>query len=120
MPGPAPRVRDDLVRLLACLLLSGCGERSRPEFTVAPPIDGGSAGDATPTPIDPLRPRVGVLTGEVEGRLASGSVRSFLGIPYAEPPIGELRFRPPEPHEGWSAPRDAGQFGRRCPQLPPA
>ncbi|KAI6197502.1 Carboxylic ester hydrolase [Aphelenchoides besseyi] len=42
------------------------------------------------------------------------SVSSFLGIPYAKPPINELRFKKPQPSTGWSGIRDASQFGHRC------
>ena len=41
----------------------------------------------------------------------------FLGIPYAAPPVGNLRWRPPQAVEHWHAPRDATQFGSSCPQV---
>lgn len=40
---------------------------------------------------------------------------AFKGIPYAEPPIGELRFKAPKPHGGWSGIRDAYRHGHHCP-----
>ncbi len=54
--------------------------------------------------------------GPVRG-LAVGSVDEFLGIPYAAPPVGALRWQPPQPAAGWSGARDATQFGSHCPQL---
>jgi para-nitrobenzyl esterase len=42
----------------------------------------------------------------------------FLGIPYAEPPVGALRWRPPEPRARWRGVLDATHFGKHCPQLP--
>ena len=39
-------------------------------------------------------------------------VYTFLGIPYAQPPVGELRFRPPQPAQLWSGCRDATKYGR--------
>jgi para-nitrobenzyl esterase len=53
--------------------------------------------------------------GAVRG-LAVGSVDEFLGIPYAAPPVGALRWQPPQPAAGWSGVRDATQFGPHCPQ----
>ncbi len=48
---------------------------------------------------------------------ADGS-RSFLAIPYVKPPVGELRWRPPERDLScWSGVRDATQWGNKCPQL---
>lgn len=39
---------------------------------------------------------------------------SFKGIPYAEPPVGDLRFRSPIPHKGWKGVRDASEHGSFC------
>ncbi|XP_015782260.1 carboxylesterase 4A isoform X2 [Tetranychus urticae] len=41
----------------------------------------------------------------------------FLGIPYAKPPIGPLRFKQPVPHPGWSGLADAWTYKASCPQL---
>jgi para-nitrobenzyl esterase len=61
--------------------------------------------------------------GAVRGTTA-GTVAEFLGIPYAAPPTGNLRWRPPAPPAGWLGVRDATQFAPSCPQpaspfLPP-
>src|SRR5437870_5047550 len=53
--------------------------------------------------------------GPVQGT-ATSSLRQFLGIPYAAAPVGDRRWRPPEPHAPWLAPLDASHFGRHCPQ----
>ncbi len=53
--------------------------------------------------------------GSVRGTLA-GNVRVFLGIPFAAPPVGPLRFSPPKPAAPWSGVRDALQAGAECPQ----
>jgi carboxylesterase type B len=45
---------------------------------------------------------------------------TFLGISYAEPPVGDLRWRPPSPHAHWQGVVDASHFGPHCPQLPSA
>ncbi len=51
--------------------------------------------------------------GAVEGR-ASGPVEAFLGLPYAAPPVGELRWRAPRPVAAWQGRRDATRFGPAC------
>lgn len=53
--------------------------------------------------------------GAVMGRQAA--VRTFLGIPYAAPPVGSRRWQAPQPAPTWTAPRDAGSFGSVCPQV---
>ena len=53
--------------------------------------------------------------GKVQGkRSADGKIRDFLGIPYAAPPVGPLRWKPPQPAEKWSGTRDVANFGHRC------
>ena len=47
-----------------------------------------------------------------------GAVDRFLGIPYAEPPVGELRWRPPVDKAPWSGVLVADSFGPSCPQDP--
>ena len=47
-----------------------------------------------------------------------GEVRIFRGIPYAAPPIGDLRWRPPQSAISWSETRPAFDFGFDCPQVP--
>jgi para-nitrobenzyl esterase len=58
---------------------------------------------------------VRVSGGAVQGRLVD-QVREFSGIPYAAPPVGALRWRPPRPAPSWSGVRDATRPGSRCPQ----
>jgi len=53
--------------------------------------------------------------GAVRG-LAAGAVNEFLGIPYAAPPVGALRWQPPQPAASWTGVREATQFAPHCPQ----
>ena len=54
--------------------------------------------------------------GLVRGAVA-GNVRSFLGIPYAAPPVGNRRWQPPAAMSTWAGPRDATRPGTVCPQF---
>ncbi|MGB6578836.1 MAG: carboxylesterase family protein [Streptosporangiaceae bacterium] len=63
----------------------------------------------------PGSPVVGTANGAVRGT-SNGSVNEFLGIPYAAPPVGALRWQPPQPAANWSGVRDATQFAPHCPQ----
>ncbi|MFF0473754.1 carboxylesterase/lipase family protein [Streptomyces sp. NPDC004284] len=63
-------------------------------------------------------PLVTTLRGPVRGeRRADGSLR-FLGIPYAQPPVGELRFAAPVPPEAWAEPWDATAYGPTAQRRP--
>jgi para-nitrobenzyl esterase len=60
-------------------------------------------------------PILGIEGGAVRGAAISG-IYEFLGLPYAAPPTGNLRWRPPQPPARWAGVRDATQFGPSCPQ----
>lgn len=65
----------------------------------------------------PIPPQVKTQSGWVEGNEAGG-LQVFLGIPYAAPPVGELRWKPPVPAAKWKNARKATHFGARCMQKP--
>jgi para-nitrobenzyl esterase len=63
--------------------------------------------------------RVRVSEGVLEGAVDSGSrVRLFKGIPFAQPPVGDLRWKPPVAPKPWEGVRQAAQFGPRSMQRP--
>jgi carboxylesterase type B len=59
---------------------------------------------------------VHIQSGKVRGSVADGGVNTFKGIPYAAPPFGANRLRPPQPVEAWSGVRDALTYGPKTPQ----
>jgi para-nitrobenzyl esterase len=64
---------------------------------------------------DPIKVEQGQLSG------ASGAkpgVRVYLGIPYAAPPVGSLRWKAPQPAQQWQGVRQATAFGNSCMQVP--
>jgi para-nitrobenzyl esterase len=83
--------------LVATVLVAGASG------AVASPVSGNAS------------PVVRVDGGLVRGADVAG-VDSFLGLPYAAPPTGNLRWRAPRPAAAWSGARDATQFGPSCPQ----
>src|SRR5665811_108207 len=94
-----------LIVILAALALTlpGCGASSESGSRVAAPASQG------PTAA------VRVDGGRVFG-LDDGAVRVFRGIPYAAPPVGGLRWRPPQPVRPWTGVLACLQFGSSCPQ----
>ncbi len=60
-------------------------------------------------------PLVTISGGRIAGEEHSG-VRSFKGIPFAAPPVGDLRWKPPQPVKPWDGVRDCEKFGAICPQ----
>ncbi|WP_019990456.1 carboxylesterase family protein [Rudanella lutea] len=63
-------------------------------------------------------PRVQVANGTLEGVAEPSGVRSFKGVPFAAPPVGNLRWREPQPAQNWSGIRKADKFGPRAMQRP--
>lgn len=61
------------------------------------------------------RPTVQIDTGVLRGAFEH-NMQAFKGIPYAAPPVGDLRWRPPQPAKPWVGTRDASKFGDVCPQ----
>ncbi len=84
-------------------LLVVCSLSAQTPKNKAAPIVAGTA------PV--VRTASGSLRGVIEG-----AVVSFKGIPYAAAPLGEYRWRPPQPFPAWQGVRDASQFGADCAQ----
>ena len=61
-------------------------------------------------------PRVKIANGVLEGVNESGVI-TFKGVPFAAPPVGNLRWREPQPVQNWSGVRKADKFGPRAMQL---
>lgn len=88
-----------LTTIMAATLLAGCG---------------GESGSDDDRP-DQVNTEVSVSQGRVNGTLESDMI-AFKGIPYAKPPVNNLRFAPPEPAEPWTGTLQADEFGNNCPQ----
>ncbi|HET7607070.1 MAG TPA: carboxylesterase family protein, partial [Gammaproteobacteria bacterium] len=58
-----------------------------------------------------------VTGGELQG-VASNGVASFKGVPFAAPPVGDLRWKKPQPAKTWQGVRAANAFGPSCMQDP--
>ena len=75
------------------------------------------------TPAWPVAAEAPAVDVRVEGGVVSGTavddVQAFLGIPYAAPPVGGLRFAPPRPAAPWPGVLEARAFGPACPQTGP-
>lgn len=88
-----------LSAVLGSALLSGCGGSS-------------SGGDDEPVAEAPGPTRT-TQQGDVEG-VEQGNMLAFKGIPYAQPPIGELRYAEPVPAQAWTGTLEATEFGGSC------
>ena len=78
----------------------------------------GSIAAAPPVPAqieDPVQLDSGLISG---GPISSTGIRVFRGIPFAAPPVGDLRWRPPRPVTSWDGVRAADEFGNVCVQPP--
>src|ERR1700746_258984 len=91
--------------------LAGAGVPFGALVTARPAVSAGPRGGRAAA----RRPVTGTANGAVRG-VANGAVDEFLGIPYAAPPVGALRWQPPQPAASWPGVRDATQFAPHCPQ----
>ena len=104
--------------LLAALLLpilASCKEEE--ETSTGAPTATAAAATATQSDliIDPVELDTGYVSGTVVGD-PGNEVKAYRGIPYAAPPVGNLRWKPPQPVAAWSGIREVTVFGNMCPQ----
>ncbi|MFY1693092.1 carboxylesterase/lipase family protein [Plantactinospora sp. WMMB782] len=78
------------------------------------PSAGAAAGPDRPGKDPLVHTTLGPVVGRDDGR--SAGTYSWLGIPYAEPPVGELRWQPPRPHQPWTKVRHTQRYGSGCTQ----
>lgn len=72
---------------------------------------------AQSTTAAPAPPEVHTLQGALRGRFDVAGVAVFQGIPYAAPPVGDLRWKPPQPPAAWDGTRDAATAPHSCMQV---
>src|SRR4030042_1678975 len=65
--------------------------------------------------IDPIKTDAGYVAGTMFGDIGK-EVRIYRGIPYAAPPVGNLRWKPPQPVVPWSGVRDCTQYSKTAAQ----
>ncbi|WP_404370692.1 carboxylesterase/lipase family protein [Sphingomonas sp. MMS24-J45] len=94
-----------IARVLLASALAACG-------VAAPAQDSSSVAAMQPIPGDPIE----TTAGKVAGTAVDSQVRAYLGIPYAAPPVGDLRWAAPRP-VGWSGIRNADRTGPECVQV---
>jgi para-nitrobenzyl esterase len=97
---------------LVCL---ACGSETSRDPTGQPAAD---AGEDVPPEVD-ASSEVGLIEtsyGPVRGG-CDAQTCSFKGIPYAAPPVGDLRWRPPQAPAPWSEPRSSVSYGAECAQI---
>ncbi|WP_353250466.1 carboxylesterase/lipase family protein [Salinisphaera sp. T31B1] len=94
-----------LTAALCAGLLMGCSDDGSVDIAGSTDSGDGTARTAI----------VDTSAGPVQGRVEN-EVEQFLGIPYAAPPVGDLRWRPPESVQPWTETREAVAFGNTCAQ----
>ena len=96
-----------VVAALVPLLLAACADQTA--------YQGNESAAADKLPESKLVADVVAVTGGlVRGRVRSEGLQEFLGIPYAAPPVGDLRWQPPAPLTAWEDEHDGAQFGLPC------
>ncbi|XP_019614093.1 PREDICTED: fatty acyl-CoA hydrolase precursor, medium chain-like [Branchiostoma belcheri] len=96
----APGFRASTALILAVILVLTCGSDAAVVSTTHGDVRGSE-----------------FMTSGVVGNAVFDRVFTFKGIPYAAPPVGDLRWRPPQDPSSWTDVRDAIDVGPRCPQV---
>ena len=91
---------------MVSIILSGCTNREDEVKKIS-----------APKPLtDPIKTDAGYISGTLIGDV-DNPVRAYRGIPYAAPPVGDLRWKPPQPVSPWNEIRQCTEFSKVCPQL---
>ena len=115
MPGRQVMIAKRFARLTRLLLAA---------IALVYGVAGSAAGAGIQTPADPYstpaggartQPIVVTPAGTIGGRVI-GQMDAYRGIPYAAPPVGPLRWEPPQAPTPWSGTLDATRFAHHCPQ----
>ena len=93
--------------LLVLALVTGCSNGKQPNIT---------NNTVPPTTSTTLTNEVQSTAGVIRGNLPEPGLKEFLGIPFAAPPVGELRWQAPQPVSSWTGVRDASAKGLPCVQ----
>ena len=107
------------IRLSALVVAVAAAAYGLAALRLGPALSGPAQAAVTASSVPAVQPRsltVSTRAGKVFG-LTTGRVDQFLGIPYAAPPVGRLRWRPPQPVRRWAGIRPALSYGSRCSQL---
>jgi len=107
--------------LLCCLLLWGAAIGQEEVTDEVPPEEEEVVSDNEVTEEDDdghvsVHTFLGVAKGEKAETESGTPYFTFKGIPYAHPPVGSLRFQPPQPSSSWGDTRVATEYGPVCPQ----
>jgi para-nitrobenzyl esterase len=97
-----------IVAIIAIVALTSLSQPARAQETTSQ--------TQQPQPGLPPVPVVRASAGPVQG-LDNNGVHEYLGIPYAQPPVGDLRWQPPQPYPQWTDTRKATHFGPACAQI---
>ena len=124
-PRRRKRAAKEEIRSWALLVLALVLTQLGPAGTSSPGSTSGGGGGGQKYSVRQVHTRYGTLRGIVSRIAGSGagasetSVEVYLGVPYATPPLGALRFMPPVTPSPWRGTRVADAFAPVCPQIVP-
>lgn len=107
-------LRTGVLVLVSLILFIACRAPAAPTATIAPPtLTVIPPVMNTPTPAVPTPPVLKINSGKIQGTIEN-ALHVFRGIPYAAPPVGDLRWQAPQPVPAWEGVRQYTAFGRSC------
>ena len=105
-----------LITIVICTLIVSCGDKATTPTTTVAATTSPAVAATEPDLADPIQTDSGLVSGSVVNE-AGSEIHVYRGITYAAPPVGDLRWKPPQPPSSWQGVRECTEYSIPAPQI---